>query len=70
MKNLATYITGIPTLEILDISGNIVSEKKGEKSMGIKNAFEGIMKIKNNLRKLIISGNRGINNDGTLKVLM
>lgn len=60
----------MPTLEILDISGNIEREKKDEKSIGIKSVLEGIMKIKSNLRKLLISRNKGINNDGTLNVLM
>ena len=66
MKNLATYISNIPSLEILDISGNIEREKKDEKSIGVKSVLEGIMKIKSSLRKLIISANKGINNDGTM----
>lgn len=68
MKNLATYISGIQSLEILDISGNIITERK-EKSFGVKYALEGIIKI-TGLRKLSIGGNRGINNDGTLQQLM
>ena len=42
MKNLATYVSGMPSLEILDIAGNIVAEKRGEKSLAIKNIFEGL----------------------------
>ena len=70
MKNVATYISGIPSLEILDISGNIVAEKRGEKSLAVKILLEGLLKSKNKIRTLKISGNRGINNDGTLNLLM
>ena len=69
MKNVATYISGMPTLEILDVSGNIISERK-EKSFAVKNLLEGLLKSKNKIRTLNISGNRGINNDGTLNLLM
>ena len=69
MKNVATYISGMPSLEILDVSGNIINERK-EKSFAVKNLLEGLLKSKNKLRALNISGNRGINNDGTLNLLM
>ena len=69
MKNVATYISGMPSLEILDVSGNIINERK-EKSFAVKNLLEGLLKSKNKIRTLNISGNRGINNDGTLNLLM
>jgi hypothetical protein len=69
MKNLATYISGFTCLEILDIAGNIITEKKGEKSLGLKNVFAGILNRKHSLRKLVISNNIGLSNDGTLTLL-
>jgi Ran GTPase-activating protein (RanGAP) involved in mRNA processing and transport len=69
MKNLATYISNIPNLEEFDISFNIITEKKGEKALGLKYIFAGILAKKHSLRKLMISGNRGIGNDGTIDLL-
>jgi hypothetical protein len=69
MKNLSTYIINIACLEVLDISGNVVAEKSGVKSLALKNAFTGILHHKHHLRKLSIAYNRGIANENTMSLL-
>lgn len=65
MKVFAKFFANMGSIEILDVSENIVDDK----SKALKILLEGLIQAKHSLRELNISKNKSINCEGTIDLL-
>ena len=66
MKLMGLYIKPHSNLENLDVSYSIKMHRVDQKPDGLKFLFDCLYDIRNQIRKLNVSGNMGVNAPGTM----